>query len=51
MTGLGVSTVLTITEEVCKAIVENLWKESVDKFMPHSEEEFKSKITDMEELW
>lgn len=51
LTGLGVSTVCTITEEVCAAIVEHLWKESVDKFMPHSEEEFKNKIIDMEEMW
>ena len=51
MTGLGVSTVCTITEEVCEAIIQHLWKESVDKFMPHSEQEFVNKIVNMEEMW
>ena len=51
MTGLGVSTVCTITEEVCEAIIQHLWKESVDKFMPHSEQEFVNKIVSMEEMW
>ena len=32
-------------------MVKHLWKESVDKFMPHSEQEFKNKIIDMEEMW
>ena len=51
MTGLGVSTVTTITEEVCEAIIKNLWEESIDKFMPHTEPEFKSEIIDMEVRW
>lgn len=51
MTGLGVSTVCTIVNEVTKAIVENLWEECVTKHMPKSEEEFKKKMLDMEELW
>lgn len=51
MTGLGVSTVCTIVNEVTKAIVENLWEECVTKHMPKSEEEFKKKMMDMEELW
>ena len=51
MSGLGVSTVCTITREVCQSIVNFLWEESVDKFMPHSEQEFRNKIVDMEEMW
>ena len=51
MTGLGVSTVCTIVNEVTKVIVENLRKECVTKHMPKSEEEFKKKMMDMEELW
>ena len=51
MTGLGVSTVCTIVNEVTKAIVENLWDECVTKHMPKSEEEFKKKMIDMEQFW
>ena len=49
--GLGVSTCATITREVSEAIVEVLWEESVNKYMPHSEEEFRNKVVDMEEMW
>ena len=49
--GLGVSTCATITREVCEAIVEVLWEESVNKYMPHSEEEFRNKVVGMEEMW
>lgn len=51
MTGLGVSTVCTIVNEVTKAIVENLWDECVTKHMPKSEEEFRKKMIDMEQFW
>ena len=51
MTGLGVSTVCTIVNDVMKAIVENLWEECVTKHMPKTEEDFKKKMMDMEELW
>ena len=51
MTGLGVSTVCTIVNEVTKAIVENLWDECVTKHMRKSEEEFKEKMIDMEQFW
>ena len=51
MTGLGVSTVCTIVNEVTKAIVENFWDECVNKHMPKSEEEFKKKMIDMEQFW
>ena len=51
MTGLGVSTVCTIVNDVTRAIVENLWEECVNKHMPKTEEDFKKKMMDMEELW
>ena len=51
MTGLGVSTVCTILNEVTKAIVENLWDECMTKHMPKTEEEFRNKMIDMEQLW
>ena len=51
MTGLGVSTVSTIVKEVTEAIVKLMWKDCVTKHMPKTEEEYRVKITDMEELW
>ena len=51
MTGLGVSTVCTIANEVAVAIVNNMWEQSVNCHMPKSEEDFKTKILDMDELW
>ena len=51
MTGLGVSTVSTIVQEVTQAIVDCMWSESISKHMPKSEADFKDKIIDMEELW
>lgn len=44
--GLGLSTVATITREVSEAIVEVLWDESVNKYMPNSEDTFRNKILD-----
>ena len=51
MTGLGVSSVCTICSEVTRAIVENMWGDCVNKHLPKTPEEFKTKIVDMEELW
>lgn len=51
MTGLRVSTVCTIVNEVTKAIVENLWDECVTKHMPKIEDEFRNKMIDMAQLW
>ena len=51
MTGLGVSSVCTICSEVTRAIVENMWEDCVNKRLPKTPEEFKTKIVDMEELW
>ena len=49
--GLGVSTCATITMEVSEAIVEVLWEESVNKYMPHSDKELRNEVIDMEEMW
>ena len=49
--GLGRSTVATIVNDVSEAIVSCLWKECVVSLMPNTEQEFKDKIMDMEELW
>eukprot|EP00112_Aurelia_sp_Birch-Aquarium-sp1_P010870 Seg2301.2 transcript_id=Seg2301.2/GoldUCD/mRNA.D3Y31 product="Protein ALP1-like" protein_id=Seg2301.2/GoldUCD/D3Y31 len=51
MVGLGQSTVTTIINEVNKAIVKYMWTECVSSHMPATEEQFKEKILDMEELW
>ncbi len=51
MVGLGRSTVTTIVNEVTSAIVSCLWKECVSVHMPKTENEFKEKLLDMEELW
>ena len=51
MSGLGVSMVCTIANEVARAIVNNLWDECVGQHLPSSEEHFKEKILDMEERW
>lgn len=51
MAGVGVSTVSTITQDVCEAIINNLWNESVACYFPKNEQEFKEKMLDMEEMW
>ena len=51
MVGLGVSTICSIVQEVCRALVENLWTDTISALMPKSEEEFREKILDMEEMW
>ena len=51
MAGIGERTVGYIVNEVTTAIVECLWEDSVKKHMPKSEDEFRSKILDMEEAW
>ena len=50
MSGLGLSTVCTITKEVSRAIVDILWQESVTQYMPRTEQDFKNKMVDME-MW
>ena len=51
MSGLGLSTVCTITKEVSQAIIDLLLEESVTEYMPHSEQEYKNKMVEMEEMW
>ncbi len=51
MSGLGISTVCSITQEVSQAIVDCLWKETVSKYMPKSTEDFKEKMIDMDVMW
>ena len=51
MVGLGVSTVSSIVQEVCQAIVEQLWTDTISRHMPKTQEEFRKKILDMEEFW
>ena len=47
MSGLGVSTVSSICQEVCQVLVDHLWNETVSTDVP----QFKQKILDMEEFW
>lgn len=51
MTGLGVSTVCTICQEVTRAILESMWRDTVSKHLPKTIEDFKRKMLDMEEMW
>ena len=51
MAGIGERTVGYIVNEVTTAIVECLWEDTVKKHMLKSEDEFRSKILDMEEEW
>ena len=51
MSGIRLSTVATITKEISEAIIEILWEESTTKYMPLSEDDFRQKILDMEEMW
>ena len=51
MAGLGRSTVSTIVGEVTEVIVTCIWKECITAHMPVTQEDFKNKILDMEELW
>ena len=51
MVGLARPTVTMIVNEVNHMIVSCLWQEFVSSHMPKTEEEFRSKILDMEEMW
>jgi len=50
MSGLGVSAVSSICQEVCEVLVDYLWNETVSTHMPQTEEEFKQKILSMKEF-
>ena len=49
--GQGVATVHCVIEDVCEAIVKNLWMESVQKHFPANEQEFTEAMVEMEALW
>ena len=51
MTGLRLSPVYGIVSKVCRAIVDNLWKECVQQHFPTGEAQYKEKVLDMEQLW
>ena len=50
MSGLGISTVSSICQEVCQVLVDHLLKETVSSHMLQTEEGFKQKILDLEIL-
>ena len=47
MSGVGVSTVAGITEDVCEAIINNLWNDSVVNHFPKNEQAFREKMLDI----
>ena len=51
MVGLAESTVCHIVVEVCKATVEELWSEAVDRHFPKSDEDFKERLLDIDAEW
>ena len=51
MAGIGERTIGNIVNEVTTAIVECLWEDTAKKHVPKLEDEFRSKILDMEEAW
>ena len=51
MTGYGVATVCQIVLEVCAAIVENLWNDSVSRHFPKNVNSLKNYIIEMESQW
>ena len=44
------SAVAGITKDVCEAIVNNLWNDSVVKHFPKNEQTFREKMLDMEQM-
>ena len=51
MSGVGVSTVAGITEDVCEAIINNHWNGSAVNHFPKNEQTFRETLLDMEEIW
>ena len=50
-TGFGVSTVLTIVQDVSQAIITNMWSQCITHHFPQDSDQFKEKMLDFEELW
>ena len=50
MSGAGVSTVAGITEDVCEAIINNLWNDSVVNHFPKNEQTFRERMLGMEQM-
>ena len=51
MSGYGVSTIRQVVINVCEVIIKRLWKNSVSCHFPKTEDEFKEKMLDTEQLW
>ena len=51
MTGLGEATIIKIVNEVCQALIANMWEESVEKLFPKTKEEFDDTLREMECEW
>ena len=51
MVGLAESTVCQIVAEVCTAIIEELWSETVEINFAKTNDEFKEKLLDMDAEW
>ena len=51
MTGIGEAIVFNIFREVTKAVVENLWREYFDAYLPSNRNLLLQKIREMEEEW
>lgn len=51
LTGLGVSTISEIVSEVTQAIIDFLWDECINNKFPQTQDDFKDKVINMEELW
>ena len=51
MVGLAELTVCQIVVEVCTAIIEELWSETVETHFPKTNDEFKENLLDMDAEW
>ena len=51
MVGLAESTVCQIVVEVCTAIIEELWSETVEIHFPKTNDKFKETLLDMDAEW
>ena len=51
MAGVAESTVCQIIIDVCRAIAETLWEESVESHFPESKEEFQEFMITTESKW